>query len=528
MAPSFDYDIIIIGSGFGGSVSALRLAEKGWKVAVLEKGRKVSNDDLEKAGENLTDLAWAPALGMKGIFAQDIYQHVAIIRGIGVGGGSLVYGAVLLEPNKPFYEDKAWSHLNSDWRKELAPHYNTAKKMLGVTPNPYTGLQDEWLKKAAEKMGAASNFDVVYQGIYFGDDKKFSPDPFFDGKGPERKGCNQCGKCMTGCPYDAKNTLDKNYLYMAEKLGVEILPEHQVEFIKPLGNNEGYELNIVHPWDKKIKRKNLKAAKVILAAGAVGTMEILFASRDRFKTLPKLPYSLGKHVRTNSEAIVGILAKDKNADLTKGPAISTHFYPDAHTHITQNRFSESYGFMKIYFTHLVDGTNPLTRAIKTIATIIFKPYTSLKLLLAKNWSKRITALTVMQHADNEMEFSYGRKLIKGFDFGLKSKVSVGERSPSYIPQANAAARAFAEASGGTALNMISESVGNLSTTAHILGGAVMASSPKDGVIDINHEVFGYKGLYVMDGSAIPSNVGVNPSLTITALAERFADRFPKK
>ncbi len=522
----FDSDILIIGSGFGGSVSALRLAEKGYRVMVLEQGRRLTDDDLAKAGRDPRALAWAPALGLKGFFAQDVFRHVGIVRGVAVGGGSIVYAAVLLEPRAPFYRDPAWVGLNPDWRAELAPHYRTARAMLGVTDNPYHGIQDDWLRGAAERLGAADTFGPTPQGIFFGDPSRATPDPFFDGKGPARSGCNQCGRCITGCAYGAKNSLDRNYLYFAEQLGVKIQPERQVTHVEPLPDG-GYRVHVRHPWDRSVTTTPLTARRVILSAGSLGTQEILFASRDRYRTLPRLPVSLGEHVRTNSEAIVGILSNDPKADVTHGATISTHFYPDGHTHITQNRFPQSYSFMKFYMGPLVDGNKPLGRALRTLAALIRHPWRSTASFRARHWYKRISVLTVMQHADNQLAFAYGRTLLRGGRYGLKSRISVGGRSPSYLPQANAAARAFAEASGGTPLNTVMESVGNLSVTAHILGGAVMAGRPEDGVIDLNHEVFGYPGLYVVDGAAIPANVGVNPSLTITALAERFAARFPK-
>jgi cholesterol oxidase len=517
--------VIIIGSGFGGSVSALRLAEKGWKVTVLEQGRRLDDAAMAKAGTDPKALAWAPALGLKGFFAQDVFRHAGIVRGIGVGGGSLVYAAVLLEPRDAFYRDPAWSALSPDWQTELAPHYATARRMLGVAVNPYHGVQDDWLRGAAERLGAADSFGPVPQGIFFGSPDHAVPDPFFDGAGPARIGCNQCGRCITGCAYGAKNSLDRNYLYLAEKRGVHIQAERQVTHIEPLADG-GYLVHQRHPWDRSMTLQPLRADKVIVAAGSLGTQELLFASRDRYRTLPQLPASLGEHVRTNSEAIVGILADDPATDVTHGATISSHFYADAQTHITQNRFPQSYSFMKWYMGPLVDGEYPLRRALLTLARLLTRPLASTRSFRAKQWYKRISVLTVMQQADNELAFGYGRTILRGFRYGLKSRISKGGRSPSYLPQANAAARAFAEASNGTPLNTVMESVGNLSVTAHILGGAVMAERPEDGVIDRNHEVFGYPWLYVVDGAAIPANVGVNPSLTITALAERFAARFP--
>jgi NAD(P)-dependent dehydrogenase (short-subunit alcohol dehydrogenase family) len=356
----FDTDICIVGSGFGGSVSALRLAEKGWRVSVLEQGRQLSDADIEAAGTDAKKLAWAPALGLTGFFAQDVFRHVAIVRGIGVGGGSNVYAAVLLEPKENFYRDPAWRDLSPDWQAELAPHYATAKHMLGVTPNPYHGIQDDWLRGAAERLGekARATFDTVPQGIFFGDPANATPDPFFNGTGPARTGCNQCGRCITGCAYGAKNTLERNYLFFARQRGVQVMPERQVTHIEPLASGNGYRVHLKHPWDSSVHYPPLRARRVILSAGALGTQEILFASRDRYRTLPQLPAALGEHARTNSEAIVAILAKDESVDVTKGATISTHFYPDEKTHITQNRFPESYSFMKWYMGPLVDGANP--------------------------------------------------------------------------------------------------------------------------------------------------------------------------
>ncbi|MGH8492254.1 MAG: GMC oxidoreductase [Moraxellaceae bacterium] len=526
MSNTFDYDIIVVGSGFGGSVSALRLAEKGWKVAVLEMGRRLTPVDFEQAATNQKKLAWAPALGLKGFFAQEVFQHVALLRGIGVGGGSNVYGAVLLQPKENFYRDPAWANLNEDWEKELAPHYATARHMLGVNKNPYRGIQDQWLQQAAEKMGVGHTFGSVPQGIFFGNPDHTSPDPYFGGKGPDRSGCKQCGCCYTGCAYGAKNSLDKNYLHFAEILGVEILPERKVTHVVPLDDG-GYDLHLEHPWDSKQHYPSLRARKVILAAGSLGTQEILFASRDRYKTLTRVSSTLGDRVRTNSEALVGILARDSTVDVTRGASISTHFFADEKTHLTQNRLPPSYGMMKFYMVPMIDDVNPARRALRTLLAYLLHPLNAFRVYFSRNWHKRTTYLTVMQHADNELRFRYGRTLFRGLRYGLQSRLGKGGRTPSFLPQANAAARAVAEVSNGIPQNMIVESLGNMSVTAHILGGAVMAANETQGVIDARHEVFGHPGLFVVDGSAIPANVGVNPSLTITALAERFASLFPE-
>lgn len=526
-AGTFDTDVAVVGSGFGGAVSALRLAQKGWRVTVLEQGRRLSDDAIAQAGTDANALAWAPSLGRTGLFAQDVFRHVGIVRGIGVGGGSLVYAAVLLEPRDAFYRDPVWRDLSPDWKHELAPHYATARSMLGVANNPYHGVQDDWLRESAKALHAEATYDTVPQGIYFGAPDQLTADPFFNGQGPARRGCTQCGRCITGCAHGAKNSLDRNYLYLAEKLGAQILPERQVTHLERLDGG-GYLVHQRHPWRRDQRLPPLRARTVVLSAGVVGTLEVLFASRERYRTLPQLPASLGEHVRTNSEAIVGILSDDEQLDVTRGTTISSHFYPDEHTHITQNRFPESYGFMRLYMGPLVDGQRPLTRALKVLLRMLLHPLEATRSLRTRDWFKRISVLTVMQHAENELAFGYGRTLFRGGRHGLKSRVSVGARAPSYLPQANAAARAFAKVSKGTPLNILLESVGNLSVTAHILGGAVMARDPAHGVVNVDHQVFGHQGLYVADGSVVPVNVGVNPSLTITALAERFAARFPAK
>lgn len=520
----FDFDVVIIGSGFGGSVSALRLAEQGLKVAILEQGKRLDPEDLQRANQNSKALTWAPALKRYGFLAQDIYRHVGIVRGIAVGGGSMVYAAVLLEPKLAFYQDPIWKNLSQNWQHELAPHYVTAKKMLGVQDNPYHGIQDDWLKATAAEMGTSASYDTVPQGIYFGDANQETPDPLLGGEGPARRGCNLCGQCITGCSQGAKNSLDKNYLYLAEKKGVNIYPETKVTHIEAL--EQGYKIHTQHPWEKK-PAKQFTARHVIVSAGVIGSLEVLFASRDQYKTLPHISSALGDHIRTNSEAIVSILSQQQDIDVTQGTTISSHFYADDKTHITQNRFPASYNFMRFYMGPLTDNTQPLKRALQTLKHLIFHPFLSTKSWWVSEWYKKVSVLTVMQQADNELRFKYGRTIFRGGRRALISEVSKGERSPSYLPQANAAAQAFAKVSNGIAQNILPESLANLSVTAHLLGGAVMAETPEHGVIDRYHQVFGYEGLYVVDGSAIPVNVGVNPSLTITALAERFAAEYLK-
>lgn len=516
----WDCDYLVIGSGFGGSVAALRLAEKGYRVTVLEQGRRVGAADFEAADASVKKLFWAPPLGWSGYFAQHIFKHVAIVGGVGVGGGSLVYAAVLLEPKAPFFQDPAWNHFGIDWKNELAPHYQTAIAMLGRAPNPFFATQDRHLEQAAAMLGAGNTFGRVVNGIFFGNAPgQTVADPYFEGRGPVRTSCTGCGACLTGCRYGSKNSLDKNYLHLAEKMGAAIVTETKAQVVRPLAGG-GYQVDTVHPISGKSLR-TFRARHVVLAAGVVGTLQLLFRCRDEMRTLPALSPKLGANVRTNSEAIVGILGPDNGEDLSLGgPAITTDFYPNAHTHITQNRFPVGYKFMKNYYGPMVDDAAPWRRALRTVWAMLRHPLAGTASWRARHWHKRLTVLTVMQNADNALTFRWGRSLFTGLRKGLVTSLSGGKPVPTFLPEANVAARAYAAVSGGQPMNLLSESVFGISSTAHILGGCPMGGTADEGVIGTDHQVHGYPGLYVVDGAAVSANVGVNPSLTITALAER--------
>jgi cholesterol oxidase len=511
-----DYDAVIIGSGFGGSVAALRLSEKGHRVAVLEQGRRLSNADKEQADKGPSHLFWMPSLGFKkGFFFQRFFKHATIVGGAGVGGGSQVYAAVLLDPRSEFYEDPAWNQLDVDWRIELKPHFSRAAAMLGCTPAPKFFQMDEWLKETAMAVSAGDTFLPAPLGIYFGEEGVSQPDPFFNGQGPARTGCTQCGACLTGCSHDAKNSLDFNYLHLAEGLGAVILPLHKATLIRPISG--GYAVDSFNPLTGE-KYSEVTAARVILAAGVLGTLELLFRCSEK-GTLALSP-TLGTRVRTNSEVITGIYSPDSKEDLSKGVAISSHFYPDQDTHITQNRFPVGYTFMKWYDGPLVDDDRPTHRALKTLWQLIRHPLYWSASWRARKWHKHISILTVMQHSDNQLSMVWGRSLFTFFRKGLQSRLVRGWRTPTYLPVANRVAREFARISKGIPGNTLLDSLLNMSVTAHILGGCPMGQDKAHGVIGTDHQVHGYPGLYVVDGSAIPANVGVNPSLTITTLAER--------
>ena len=408
----------------------------------------------------------------------------------------------------------------------MKPHFAEAARMLGRVENPFIGEMDDHLRAVAETIGGAASFGPTPVAIHFGEEGVTGPDPFFDGEGPQRTGCRLCGGCLAGCPYGSKNSLDLNYLYLAERRGVRIEAERRVESIAPLPGG-GYELKAKHPWENGVFYAPLRAERVIVSAGVLGTLELLFRCRDEFGTLPGISPMLGRKVRTNSEAVTVVLDDDPAEDLSRGPAISTDFHPDPRTHITQNRYIGGGKLMRWQVGPIVDGASPGRRAVETAARVLRHPARFLRAVTARNFEKRLTAITVMQDVESEVAFELRRSPLRPWRKVLRSRTVPGHEAPSYLPVANEAARVFAEKSGGTPLNLLVESAGGRSVTAHILGGAVIAEGIEGGVIDSSHEVHGHPGLYVTDASAIPANLGVNPSLTITAMAERFASLWPE-
>lgn len=521
--PDWDADVVVIGSGFGGSATALRLTEAGHRVLVLEKGRRLDDEDLLRARRDPRAYLWQPEVGLRGFFWQRVFRHVGIIGATGVGGGSTVWAGVLLEPREAFYSDPAWSQLGPDWKAELAPYLERAAGMLGRVVTRHRGPMDDHLAAAADRVGAGHTFGPVPLAIHFGREGVTEADPFFGGEGPERTGCRLCGECLLGCPYGAKNQLTRNYLFLAERYGAEVRSEREVTDIRPLAGG-GYEVQVAHPW-RRTPLPPVRARRVVLAAGVLGTLDLLFRCRDELGSLPNVSPMLGRRVRTNSEALTAVL-QPPGDDLSRGPTISSDFYPDPHTHVTQNRFVGGW-HMRLQVGPIVDGERKGSRALRTIVRLSTAPFAQARRMLARDFERRLTVLTVMQHVDNELAFERRRSPVRPWRRVLRSQVVPGREAPSYLPVANEVTRAFADASGGTPLNLLGETLGGLSVTAHVLGGAVMGSSARDGVVDTAHEVFGHPGLYVADASVIPANLGVNPSLTITALAERFAANFPE-
>jgi cholesterol oxidase len=516
----FDFDWIVIGSGFGGSVSALRLAEKGNRVAVLECGARFEDRDFAEQTSDARRYYWLPYLGMKGILRLTLFKDIFIGSGCGVGGGSLGYANTLYRALPGFYSNPQWAGL-ADWEHELAPHYDTAERMLGVAEYEDDGPADLLLKEYAAERGVGDTYHKTRVGVFLGEPGKTVPDPYFGGEGPDRTGCIRCGSCMVGCRYGAKNTLMKNYLHFAERRGVKILPERTVIDIKPLpGADTGYEVISVRSgaWAKR-ERSVLRARGVVIAAGALGTNRLLWRCKLS-GSLPRISDRLGYLVRTNSESITGVIApKDYPDDFTNSIAITSSVYTDEHTHIevvTYGRGADSQSWLQ---TMLVEAGRRGTQPFQFLAGAVRHPRELLKASQFRDSSRRSIILLVMQSTESSMRLKVKRRL-PGGGVVLTTEQDPKHPNPVGLPVAYDVARWFAKRTGGVATNGITEAIFAIPSTAHILGGAVIGDGPGTGVIDARHRVFGYENLLVCDGAAVPSNVGVNPSLTITALAER--------
>ncbi|HEY0517333.1 MAG TPA: GMC family oxidoreductase [Solirubrobacteraceae bacterium] len=525
----YDYDWLVIGSGFGGSVSALRLAEKGHSVGVLECGRRFADDEFPKNTADFKRYFWNPRLGMKGIFRLTTFKDLGVVSGCGVGGGSLGYACTLYVPPKQFFEDRQWAEMQ-DWETELAPHYAEAQRMLGVTENPHEDPADQLLRELGEELGVGDSYKRTPVGIYFGEPGRKVADPYFGGEGPERTGCTRCGRCMVGCVHGAKNTLVKNYLYFAERHGAEVMPERTVLDIRPIGaadGSDGYEVESVRSgaWLRK-ERRVQRARGVVVSAGPLGTNKLLQRCRLR-GSLPAISPRLGELVRTNSESILTVtVPADYSENLIERVAISSSIYPDANTHIETVTYGDDGDSMRLLYTLLTGDGTRVTRPLKLLVQLLRHPTRLAKVLFAKHWSRRTIILLVMQTLDNAIAL----RPRKG-PFGslwLQTEQDPERPNPTFIPIANQAAEWFAKRTGGIAQSSFFEAMFNIPTTAHILGGAVIAPDAEHGVVDSRQRIFGYENLLVCDGSAVPANVGVNPSLTITALAEHAMSAVPAK
>ncbi len=514
-----DYDVAIIGSGFGGSVSALRLTEKGYRVAVFESGRRFSAKDFPKTNWNVRKFLWFPRLGMRGIQRMTLLKDILVLSGAGVGGGSLVYANTLYEPHHAFFVDPTWASM-TDWESELAPWYPLARRMLGVTDSPGDTPADDVLRAIGRHFGVEDTFRPTPVGVYLGAPGMTVPDPYFGGVGPARAGCISCGGCMVGCRHNAKNTLDRNYLYLAERAGATVHPEHEVTDVERLAAG-GFRVTTERPgaWIRS-RRRTFEVDQVVFAAGALGTTRLLLrlAARGR---LPGLSDRVGHRVLTNSEALLGATALDSEVDYSQGLAITSSIHPRPDTHIEPVRYPRGSSLMGLLATILVDGGGRIPRQLRFLGAALRHPVVFVRSFSLKNWAERTVILLVMQSRDNSLRvFLKGRR--------LTSEQGHGPPNPTYIPEANEAARAAAVAMGGFAGSAVNEVLLDVPTTAHILGGANIGPDPARGVIDGYHRVYGVPGLHVVDGAAIGANLGVNPSLTITAMAERALSKWPNK
>ena len=513
------YDVVVVGSGFGGSVTALRLTEKGYRVAVLEAGRRFDETSYPKTSWQLRSFFWAPRLGCFGLQRISLLKDVMILSGAGVGGGSLLYANTLYEPLPPFYDDPQWRHI-TDWRRELAPAYDQAKRMLGVVANPTMTPADEVMKAVAEEMGVGDTFHPTPVGVFFGAPGVEVNDPFFGGVGPSRRGCIQCGECMTGCRHGAKNTLLKNYLFLAERGGAAVFDLTTVESIAPAPGG-GFEVVTTRTGrGRRHGGRRFHAGQVVLAAGTMGTQRLLHRMRDE-GVLPGLSPRLGELTRTNSEAILGARTFRGGADYTRGVAITSSFHPSPDTHVEPVRYGKGSNAMGILTTALADGDGR-SRQLTWLREVAHHPVTMVRNLSLRHWSEQTIIALVMQTRDNSIT-CYTKAGLLGRR--LTSRQGTGEPNPTWIPAGHDVARRVARRIGGFAGGAWND-VFNIPMTAHFLGGAVIGDSAETGVIDPYHRVYGYPGVHVVDGAAVSANLGVNPSLTITAQAERAMSLWP--
>ncbi len=515
---STHYDWIIVGSGFGGSVSALRLAEKGYRVLVIEKGLRFSPSDFAKNNTEMKRWYWLPKLGMRGIFQMSFFDHMTVVHGVGVGGGSLTYACTLPTPADPFFAAPSWSGL-ADWKAELAPHYETALRMLGATVNETDVPADRILKEVAGELGREEHFKKTRVSIFFGEPGKRVADPYFEGEGPDRVGCTECGACMTGCRVGAKNTLDVNYLYLAEKRECTILPETEVLAVRALDDG-GYAVDTKCSTADRDER-TFRADRVVLAGGVLGTVPLLLSMKERAEALPRLSDRLGDFVRTNSEALISVTSEDDAVDYSRGIAISSILHTDEHSHLETVRYGPGSNFFQPLMWPHAPGGSVLARIGRSLAVIAKRPRRFWAVRNALDTARQSTILLYMRSLEGTLKLRLGRSPLTGFRRGLVSRLDEGTPAPkAFMEEATDLAWRFAKKMRGLPQTLFTETLIGTPTTAHILGGACMGDSAATGVINHRHEVYGYDGLYVIDGSAMSANPGVNPSLTITALAER--------
>jgi cholesterol oxidase len=512
------WDYIIVGSGFGGSASALRLTEKGYRVLLLEKGQRLSGEDFPKTNWDLKHWLWLPALGFRGLFKMTYLRHITALSGVGVGGGSLVYANTLPKPPAEVFKNGDWAGL-ANWESELEHHYATALRMLGAVDNPYTTPADAALAEVALELGREAHLAPTRVAIHFRKPGVTVPDPYFNGAGPTRTGCIQCGACMTGCRHNAKNTLDKNYLHLAEARGLRIDADTEVLSLRPLAKEQGYEVQarVGRGWRKKVVVFETK--QVILSSGVLGTVELLCRMQARSDGLPALSGRLGHGVRTNSEVLIGVTSR-QDQDHSKGIAIGSILRTDANSHVEIVRYGKGSDFFRLLGVPHAPGRHALSRIATALAIVVRHPINTLRWYFVHNWAKRTVILLYMRSLEGTLRLRLGRSWLTSFRKKLVSEVTEGPGPTISIPEATDIGKRMAKKLDGYTSSMMTEIVLGSPTTAHLLGGCPMGSSVETGVIDHQHQVFAYPGLYVIDGSAVCGNLGVNPSLTILALSER--------
>lgn len=530
---NFDFDQVIIGSGFGGSVSALRLTEKGHRVLILEMGKRRNDKDFAKTNLDRKNYMWMPQIGWKGVTKFSYTNKATIIHGIGVGGGSQVYANVHLIPEDEVFSSPAWSKTRSDWKDTLAPYYSLAQRMLGTTHNEYTNIADDTLREVAEEMGYGDSFKTVDTGVFFPQSEgKFGQsfkDPYFNGDGPDRATCKLCGSCIIGCRYNAKNTLMKNYLYFAERNGAEIRPESTVTKIEPLGNkdgSDGYLVTVKESNDNGKREYTIRTRGVVVSAGVMGTIPLLLRMRDQLKTLPNISKNLGQEVRTNSETLT--TANNMNAKVSDGVSISSFISVDDTTNVEITRFREGSDGTWLYLPYvpMVTGQG-IARIGKMLKNTVLHPVKTFKVLRPKGKALNSILLLVMQKSEAFVHFEWRRKWYRGFRKDITFVQNKGDMPLKVsFPAAEKATKLYSEKLGGEPGSALAEIVTGAPMTAHIMSGVAIGTGPENGVVDESGQVFGYKNLRVIDGSIIPGNLGVNPSLTITALSEYAMSRLP--
>jgi len=517
----FDFDYVVIGSGFGGSVAAMRLSQKGYRVAIIESGKRWHADEFPRSNWDIRKFLWLPKIGCYGIQRMHLLRDVFILAGAGVGGGSLNYANTMYTPPDVFFENDSIKRLGG--KEELLPYYAIAKKMLGVVPNPVPTPQDELLRETAAETGHEETYTTADVAVYFGQEKTPAEDPYFFGEGPDRVGCELCGECMTGCKKNGKNTLDKNYLYFAEKFGAQLFAEQKVYDIIPLSpdGGEGYVVKTKKTTGMlgRLAGKTFKTRGIVLGAGVIGTLSLLMELKQNGH-LPNISDHIGEFSRTNSESIIGVKAKSKDADFSRGVAITSSVHPDEHTHIEPVRYGAGHDFMGLLAGIMTEGGGFLPRQVKAFFNTCFHPVTFLRICNPVGFARRSIILLIMQTLDNYIIIERKRRLLWPFSRTLTSSYGTEKKNPTWIPIGYDFGRRLAKRMDGTACNTTTENWMDAPITAHIMGGCCIGQAADNGVIDHENHVLGYRNMLVCDGSQMPENLGVNPALSILAFAER--------